>query len=930
MKQSFAKQALLLIVATLFVGLANAQVKIGANPTTINSSSILEIESSNKGFLMPRVALTATNTAGPLAAHVAGMIIYNTATAGTSPNNVVPGVYYNDGTRWVLAKGVSGNGITNTTKNGDGTFTFNFSDGTSFTSPKIVSADAGNLLVSGTDGGAKLTSANLSSATTNILSSSGAIITSNVNGVASSADLTSIVAASSSNLLTLSGATLTSAVNGIASSVDLSSAFAIPDATTTTKGIIQLGGDLRGTAAAPTVPGLLTKEPLITAGTIAQYWRGDKTWQTLDKSVVGLGNVDNTSDANKPVSAATQTALNTKVDKEAGKGLSTNDYTNADKTKLDGIEAGAEKNVNADWNATSGDAQILNKPVIPSIAGLASETFVNNGLALKENTIAAGTITQYWRGDKTWQTLDKSVVGLGNVDNTSDANKPVSAATQTALDTKVNKEAGKGLSTNDYTNADKTKLDGIEAGAEKNVNADWNATTGDAQILNKPVIPSIVGLASEIFVTNAITSSATPDATTTATGKVQLAGDLGGTGSTAAAPVISNNAITTAKINNAAVTNDKLAAASVKNSNIAEVISVENGGSGANMSSTIGYVKQATVGASFTTVAKIPVIDVDGAVRKVNGIVPDANGNVATMLGRVFTGATVDPNLANSIINAPSGKQQSDIYIVADGSNPNNGRTFIYDGTTWLEVATNLSTTDARYVNVAGDTMEGNLTVPTGLKIILADAPTGDTEAANKKYVDDKVAAGITNTTNTLTLTNGQLVSTVNGVATPAVNVLDGAASGLNAANGNVQLGGSLTAATTITTDATNTLAIAGLQNGVAADKMVVVDGNGVLKSVTATTRNINAIVRVTAAHTVADADYTILADATSNAFTLTLPDATTNTGRVLIVRKIDETANVLTFSSAIKISETTTFTTLNLNTTIRIQSDGTAWYKID
>ena len=41
------------------------------------------------------------------------------------------------------------------------------------------------------------------------------------------------------------------------------------------------------------------KEPAITAGTTSQYWRGDKTWQTLDKSAVGLGNVDNTSDATK-------------------------------------------------------------------------------------------------------------------------------------------------------------------------------------------------------------------------------------------------------------------------------------------------------------------------------------------------------------------------------------------------------------------------------------------------------------------------------------------------------------------------------------------------------------------------------------------------------------------------------------------------------
>jgi hypothetical protein len=54
-------------------------------------------------------------------------------------------------------------------------------------------------------------------------------------------------------------------------------------------------------------------EPAILAGLTSQYWRGDKTWQTLDKSAVGLGNVDNTSDLNKPISTATQTALNAKA-----------------------------------------------------------------------------------------------------------------------------------------------------------------------------------------------------------------------------------------------------------------------------------------------------------------------------------------------------------------------------------------------------------------------------------------------------------------------------------------------------------------------------------------------------------------------------------------------------------------------------------------
>jgi hypothetical protein len=122
------------------------------------------------------------------------------------------------------------------------------------------------------------------------------------------------------------------------------------------------------------------KEATITATTSADYYRGDKTFATLNKTAVGLANVDNTSDANKPVSSATQTALN-----------------------------------------------------------------------LKENTITATTSADYYRGDKTFATLNKSAVGLGNVDNTSDANKPVSTATQTALDAKTNKLITTNRQTASYT-----------------------------------------------------------------------------------------------------------------------------------------------------------------------------------------------------------------------------------------------------------------------------------------------------------------------------------------------------------------------------------------------------------------------------------------------------------------------------------------------
>ena len=64
----------------------------------------------------------------------------------------------------------------------------------------------------------------------------------------------------------------------------------------------------------------------------------------VSKSQLSLDKVDNTSDADKPISTATQAALNNKVDKVTGKGLSANDYTTAEKTKLGGIEEGAQVN----------------------------------------------------------------------------------------------------------------------------------------------------------------------------------------------------------------------------------------------------------------------------------------------------------------------------------------------------------------------------------------------------------------------------------------------------------------------------------------------------------------------------------------------------------------------------------------------------------
>ncbi len=91
------KSLLTAAVLSFAISQTHAQIKLGNNPSSINADALLEMESTNKGLLLPRVALTNTTAFAPLAAHVAGMTVYNTATAG----DVTPGTYYNDGTKWV-------------------------------------------------------------------------------------------------------------------------------------------------------------------------------------------------------------------------------------------------------------------------------------------------------------------------------------------------------------------------------------------------------------------------------------------------------------------------------------------------------------------------------------------------------------------------------------------------------------------------------------------------------------------------------------------------------------------------------------------------------------------------------------------------------------------------------------------------------------
>jgi outer membrane lipoprotein-sorting protein len=100
------KYYLLPLLGLLVTSLASAQTKI-KDGTVVGSSaqpqanSILELESTNKGLLLPRLQLISTTNFSPLTAHVAGMTVYNTNTSGSGVTAVSPGFYYNDGTKWV-------------------------------------------------------------------------------------------------------------------------------------------------------------------------------------------------------------------------------------------------------------------------------------------------------------------------------------------------------------------------------------------------------------------------------------------------------------------------------------------------------------------------------------------------------------------------------------------------------------------------------------------------------------------------------------------------------------------------------------------------------------------------------------------------------------------------------------------------------------
>jgi hypothetical protein len=378
-------------------------------------------------------------------------------------------------------------------------------------------------------------------------------------------------------------------------------------------------------------------------------------------------------------------ALDTKVDKVAGKGLSSNDYTTAEKNKLEAITGTNTGDQDLSGYATT--AQVATKAnaadMTASLATKANTADVTTSLANKVDKVASKGLStnDYTTAEKTklaaitgTNTGDQDLSAYATIAmvNAIDVNSSLTGG----LTTKVDKVTGKGLSTNDYTTAEKNKLAAITGTNTGDQDLSGYATT--LQLATKANASDVttslatkedssnksnaaLGTSTTFYPTqNAvktyvdaqILTATIADADATTRGKIQLAGDLTGSSTS---PAIASGAVTSTKIQDATIVNADIAtAAAIEDTKLATI-------------ATSGKVSNsATTATSVNTNSAI--------------VARDASGN--------FNAGTITANLTGNVTGNLTGNATnvSGTVAVANGgtgliSTPTNGQILIGNGT---------------------------------------------------------------------------------------------------------------------------------------------------------------------------------------------------------------------------------------------------------
>lgn len=236
--------------------------------------------------------------------------------------------------------------------------------------------------------------------------------------------------------------------------------------------------DSAGPALSDTAP-----QPLgaAAAGTSPAASREDHVHPMPAKADIGLGSVDNTSDAAKPVSTAQQTALDDKVDKVTGYGLSEEDYTTAEKSKLAGLESSRFKGL----YATLGALQAAHPT-----AGAGDYADVDAG-------IGSDTVRYVWDVDDAQWILSGSGAPL------------------TAAQVKTLYESN--ADTNAFTDSEKTKLGTVASNATANPDTDSLAEGATNQWFTGARVRAVVLTGLSLATSTAV---AAPDTLLAAIGKL--------------------------------------------------------------------------------------------------------------------------------------------------------------------------------------------------------------------------------------------------------------------------------------------------------------------------------------------------------------------------------------------------------------------------
>lgn len=324
--------------------------------------------------------------------------------------------------------------------------------------------------------------------------------------------------------------------------------------------------------------------------------------------------------------AAVKEVADAKVDKVDGKGLSTNDYTTAEKTKLSGIEAGAQKN---------------------TVTGVKGNS---------ESTYRTGNIN-----------ITPANIGLGNVNNTSDANKPVSTAQQTAIDSALSsaKSYTDGKMSALLDGATDTTLDSIKEladaikendtaiGALNNIaSGKANASHTHGNITNAGAIGTAANKA-VITTTNGVLT----------TGTVPVAS--GGTGATDAATARTNLGITPANIGAAASSHthdDRYYTESEIDSKVSTLNSAISGKAASEHTHSISEV------ASLQSTLDTKVDKVSGKGLSTN----DYTTAEKNKLAGIASGAEVNQNAFSNVVvgsTTIAADTKTDTLTIAAGSN---------------------------------------------------------------------------------------------------------------------------------------------------------------------------------------------------------------------------------------------------------------------